>query len=196
MGVMNTLAVLTSFFDHSLQMTTFATLLCVGLIYLVLSASIGAAFGGDSDSPDVDHPDVEGDFHGPAVGIFSPKVIAIFLVGFGAGGGVATNYDAGPLLATAAAIATGMGVGGIGVLLLRVFYKQQASSEIDKNDALGAIGTVTNEVPPGGAGEVTVSVKGQLMTYICRSPNNLVLHRGARVKIHRIEGPDMIVEAI
>jgi hypothetical protein len=76
----------------------------------------GSVFGHDHDhDAHVDHDhDGEGADE-PTVSIFSIKVLATFVMGFGAGGAIAAYYNAGPLAAT--------GVGfGTGVILALLMY--------------------------------------------------------------------------
>lgn len=173
----------------SIQPLTFLTILGAGLVYIVLTAALSQFTGGDDT--DASH-DGDTDSGHDTISIFSPKIIAIFMVGFGAAGVLATHYGANVITATLSGVAGGGGLGGLALLGLRLLYSQQASSEIHISDALNLSGLVTVEIPTVGAGEVGVTVKGQYLTYGATS-RGVSIPRNSRVRVAAVEGNSLIV---
>ena len=85
-----------------------------------------------------------------------------------------------------------LGCGAYGILAL--FYKQQASSVIPTESALGEIASVTSEIPDAGLGEVGVNVRGQYQIYLARSRRGKSIPKGARVKVVENQGGQLVVE--
>src|SRR5437764_2930518 len=135
-------------------MFVFIAIAAAGLILLLG----GSVFGHDHDhDAHVDHDhDGEGADE-PAVSIFSIKVLATFVMGFGAGGAIAANYAAGPLAATGVGFATGVVLALLMYAVLRVIYSQQATSLVATESIKGKTGTVTVAIGNNAIGEVTVT---------------------------------------
>ncbi len=169
------------------QPLTFLTILVAGLVYILFTAALGHVVGGHGH--DVSH---DNDTGHDTISIFSPKIIAIFMVGFGAAGVLATYYGTDVIVATLWGVFGGGGLGGLALVGLRLLYSQQASSEILISDALNLSGLVTVEIPTVGAGEVAVTVKGQYLTYGATS-RGVSIPRNSRVKVVAIEGNSLIV---
>jgi len=174
------------------QFLAFLTILGVGLAYILVTGLLGHIFGGDNDTDG----DVSGDNDSShdTISVFSPKVIALFMVGFGAGGSVATYYDLGVIASTLIGLGSGFALGGIALLGLRLLYGQQASSEISIGDAVGLTGIVTIDIPAVGTGEVGVTVRGQYMTYFAAS-RGISIPRNTSVKIESVAGSYLIVQS-
>ncbi len=183
----------TSLLLESGQFLSFLTVLGVGFIYIVFGWLLSHMLGDHADAHSADGHD--GDHSHETVSIFSPKVLAIFMVGFGAGGSVATSYGVGPVLSAL----TGLGIGGLfgaaGLLFMRFLYGQQASSSIPMAAAIGQVATVTSDIPVGGTGEVSLAVNGQYMTYSARSAASVtqLIPRGSTVVVNAIQGTTLIV---
>jgi membrane protein implicated in regulation of membrane protease activity len=178
-------------FTQSTQLTIFATILAAGFVYLIGSLIVGSF--SDSDGHDADHADgsdaVEGDNSGSAISMFSPRVIAIFLVGFGAGGAIATANEYSALVSTAAAVVCGILIGAGGMLVMRMVYGQQASSNVETADSVGCIGTVTVDIANAECGTIDVSVKGHVLTLSAYAADpTLTFRRGQRVRVSSVSG--------
>jgi membrane-bound ClpP family serine protease len=78
--------------------------------------------------------------------------------------------------------------------IMALFYKQQASSVIPTNSAIGQIASVTSAIPDNGIGEVGVDVLGQYQTYLARSRKGTPIAKGARVKVVENQGGQLVVE--
>jgi hypothetical protein len=185
------------FLLQSTQLTVFGTILAAGFVYLISSFAIGA-IGGSDDGHGGDHADgndtVEGDHTGEVVSVFSPRVIAIFLVGFGAGGAIATANEMSAFISTISAIVSGLGMGTGGLVVMRMIYKQQVSSDVSTSDAIGSHGTVMVDIVPGSFGSVDVSVRGHVLTLTAYASDPAMTYRkGQRVRIISVTSSDAIV---
>jgi membrane protein implicated in regulation of membrane protease activity len=179
----------------STQALAFLTILAAGLVFLLVLWIFGAFAGGDDHGGD-GHDSVEGgaEHNFPTVSIFSPRIIAIFAVGLGAGGSIATIYGATALIALLIGIGSGLSPAALAVVGMRALYRQQASSEVQTTSAVGKIGTVANEIAPNQNGEVSLYVNGQYMTYMCRGKEPKVYPRGASVRVTSVNGSFVVVE--
>src|SRR5260370_7193016 len=106
-------------------MFVFIAIAAAGFILLLAVSVVGQDHDHDSNV-DQEH-DAEGADE-PTVSIFSIKVLATFIMGFGAGGAIAAYYNAGPLAATGVGFGTGVILALLMYAVMRVIYIQQASS--------------------------------------------------------------------
>ncbi len=168
----------------------FLTILGIGFVYIVMTAFFSAIGIGDDADADTHDGDTSSDHD--TISIFSPKIIAIFMVGFGGTGFIATYYGIGLALATLSGLGSGAALGGLALLGLRLLHSQQASSEVRTSDAVGLPATVTLAIPSVGHGEVSVTVKGQYLTYSASS-RGISFPRNSTVRIQAAEGTNLIV---
>jgi membrane protein implicated in regulation of membrane protease activity len=145
-----------------------------------------------------DHTEVShGVDHGhDSPGFFSPRVISIFCLAFGAGGAAASILGWSVLWATYVAFAAGLLLGLTAYSLLNLLYKQQANSLVTNAKLVGCLGQVVTRIPPNGCGEVTFIAAGQSMTQLASSAHHVELSVGKRVKILTVSGSALLVEAI
>src|SRR5690348_869939 len=115
------------------------TLIYLGIAIASFVAVAGTFLFGHDHDLDHDH-----DMHGGGIGdheisIFSPKIIFSFTLGFGAAGAMASSYGVRALFCVLCGIAIGllMSLATYGIMAL--FYKQQASSIIPTDSAIGQI---------------------------------------------------------
>lgn len=181
------------------QLTVFISIGLVGFVYLAVSALFGGLghdtdggheLGGDNDTDGIGHG------HEPTVSIFSTKVIAIFLVGFGGAGAIASHSGLSVGWAVGAGLGSGVVFGFAGWGMLRAMYRQQSNSALDTNNAIGELGQVTINIPEGGVGEVGVSVQGSYSTYSARTEDGRPLSFGRRVKVKSNQGGQLVVEQV
>ena len=155
-------------------MLVFVSIFAVGFAILFLSM----IFGNDGDV-DVD---ADGLDHGPS--IFSVKLIALIMVGFGAGGfGLRATTDAGMFAASMTGVGGSVVVGLVGYLILRAFYRNQASSTIVDRDIVGSIGNLLDGIDGDGRGQVACVLRGREITFLARSKDGQSIKRGTPVTI-------------
>lgn len=175
---------------QSAQMTGFLLPLVAGLAYLCVSWIFGAIFGGDADGSTDSGDGVENE---QTISIFSPRIIAMFFVGFGVGGGIATVFDAPVVIASLCGLAGGAGMGTVMVILMRAFYRNQANSDVSPHEAIGKLASVCLAVD-GRPGEVLVSLRGQHMIYTAISQSNKQYSVGSIAKVVNQNGSTLILE--
>jgi len=181
------------------QSLVFFSIGLLGFLYLGFTAALGG-FGHDMDSGGHDvgggHDVHGGDSHGneTVISIFSPKVISIFLVCFGGIGFAASVSGASTFWSIISGLATGIALSFFALILLRAFYRQQSSSTVDTNQAIGRTGQVTISIPKDGVGEVGVTVAGTYMTYSARTQSGSPASVGQRVTVKTNVGGQLVVE--
>ena len=179
----------------------------VGLVFTLLSAIVGHAFGG--------HAEAGHDFHAghessqghaeagsdatdmPGFAPLSPTTIATFITAFGGLGMMFQQLDAtrspwisAPLAALGAfAIAA-----GVFVLFRAVFQRTQASSEGRVAALIGESATVITPIVPGGVGEIAYVQTGTRYSAPARADDGATHATGAVVRIARIVGTLFYVE--
>src|SRR5215813_6549025 len=116
------------------------------------------------DHGDVSH-DVDGGHAEPTISIFSTKVLATLVMGFGAAGAVAMHYGASYITASLIGVGAGIILGGIMYFILEMFYQQQSSSLVPTSDAVGCSGSVTITIGEGTNGEVGIFMDGQYRNF-------------------------------
>jgi membrane protein implicated in regulation of membrane protease activity len=177
------------------QTTVFISIGLIGFVYLVGSAFFGGLGGGDTEGHDVDSGDAGDLNHGEtAVSIFSFKVMAIFFVGFGGIGAIASHNDMSATTSAFLGLGSGAVFGLVGWSMLRAMYRQQSNSAILTDNAIGKIGQVTINIPSEGVGEVGVTVQGSYSAYSARTENGQPLSAGRKVKIKSNAGGQLVVE--
>src|ERR1043166_4785449 len=107
----------------------------------------------DHDHGDLGH-DVDGGSAEPTISIFSTKVIATLLMGFGAAGAIAMHYGANSVIASLVGVGSGVLLGGLMYFVLELFYRQQCDSLVPTSAAVGRTGIVTVSIGEGTPGEV------------------------------------------
>jgi len=148
-------------------------------------------FGHDIDQ-DVDH---DGGYEvGGTLSFFSLRVLATFLMGFGAAGAIARYYHTSYLVSSLIGIGAGIVLSALMYLVILVFIKQQASSVISTESLVGRVGNVTVPIEKAELGEVGVSVGGEYKVYSAHSRDQSSIQKGCRVKIVRVIGTTLVVE--
>lgn len=166
------------------------TLIYLGIALASFVAVSGTFLFGHDHDMDHDH-DVGGDHE---ISIFSPKIIFSFTLGFGAAGAMASSYGLKALWCVLSGIVVGFLLSLTAYGIIALFYKQQATSVIPTNSAIGKVANVTNEIPDNGVGEVGVDVLGQYQTYLARSRKGAAIPKGSRVKVVENRGGELVVE--
>jgi membrane protein implicated in regulation of membrane protease activity len=165
----------------------FVTIFGVGFFILLMSLIFGHDV--DTDTDVMDH-DVS---HGPSV--LSLRMIALFMVGFGAVGfGMRATTTAGMMASTAAGLGGALVVGVIGYVILRAFYSSQASSTITDDDIIGVTANLVDAISEGGNGQVSCVLRGREMTFLARSKDGQPIPRGKPVRVVGKTGHIVTVE--
>jgi hypothetical protein len=164
--------------------SVFLAIAAVGFLFLVIALIFGEIF----DFFDHDH-DV--DIGGP--GIFSTRVIAVFITAFGGFGAIATRSGAAPLAASLVGLASGMVFGGAILVFARFLYGQQASSEVRTTDLVGQNARVIIAIPPNGVGQVRCRVGEELVDKVAQSRDGAGIAEHASVRIETVLGETVIV---
>ncbi len=174
-------------------MVVFLILAFVGVVVLLMSA----VFGGDHDLS------AEHEFHfehgyeaaagadhemGSGPSPFSLRIISLFVTAFGAVGAIARYNGASYVLSSISGLGGGFVIGGIGFQIMKLFYKQQATSTVCTDDLINSTGQVKIAIPKAGVGQICVEVKSQLRYFPARSNDGNEIEEGATVKIASCPG--------
>lgn len=170
---------------------------------------VGDGHGGDGHAGDGGgHYGVDGGGHGHAAAsggggaafhfpFFSPLAVATLFTAIGGWGLIARHVagleDAASMLVaipTAFATAYGVTYGA-----WRLASSSRGSSVLTTARFVGASGEVITPIPEGGLGEVAAMVEGHRFTSSARERSGRPLARGTQVKILRLTGSTLLVEA-
>lgn len=187
----------------------FETLSAMDRIFL-LSAILGGTLfvlwlvmqlvgGGDGDAHAEFEPDLE--VSGEAdisFKVLSFQVIASFLTMFGLVG-LAVNREsqAGPFVATLAAVAAGSATVELVRRIFGWFTRLQSSGTMRLESTIGEEGTVYLRLKPGGVGKVQMNVSGHLKVFDAQADTENVVETGQRVRVLRVvSGNILVVEKV
>lgn len=150
-------------------------------------------FGHDNDiDHDVDHD--AGYEVGGTLSFFSVRVLATFVMGFGAAGAIARYYHASYPVSSLVGIGAGIVLSALMYLVILLFVRQQASSVISAQSLIGRVGNVTVPIDKAELGEVGMSVGGEYKVYSARSRDQNSIQKGRRVKVVEVVGTTLVVE--
>jgi len=117
-------------------------------------------------------------------GLFSMRVISLFVLGFS---GVSTVahfvWRLTPAYSSLCGLGGGAVLGGLAYWLVYLFGKQQASSLVSPEDYVNLPARVTVAIPEKGTGEVSVTVKGELRSLLAVSADGNALAEGRAVTV-------------
>jgi len=173
-------------------MVIFASIFGVGFAILLISLIFGSDGDVDVDA-DVDmHSDIG---HGPSV--FSFKMIAMLMVGFGATGfGFRATTDYTMFQASMAGVVGALILTALGYFIMRAFYTSQASSTISNDDIIGQEASLIDMIDNGHNGQVLCVIREREYTFLARSSDGQTIAKGAIVKIVGKIGNIVTVEKI
>lgn len=89
-----------------------------------------------------------------------------------------------------------MGGGYLGLMLMRFFWSQQATSSVNSTDMVGQVALVKTAIPEAGVGQVSVVVKNQRFYPVARSTSGEGIEEGAAVRIVEYYGDSVTVERL
>jgi membrane protein implicated in regulation of membrane protease activity len=159
-----------------------------GFVFLLLSLLFGEIF---EHFGDIDH-DVD---HG-APTFFSPRVVSVFIAGFGAAGAIASVYGASTMVASGIGFASGIMLASVILMFAKFLYGQQASTSMAPTDVLGQTARVVVGIPSGGVGQVRCKVGEELVDRIARSKDGSAIAENTTVKIEEVLGEIVIVRKV
>jgi len=146
------------------------------------------------DLPDLGAIELEHEVEGPSP--FSLRTLAMFAVGFGAGGLMGKGLGMSDPVSLIPA--SGMAFAGAATmwLCLRFLFGAQGSSSIRATDYLGLVGRVIIAIPEGKPGQVALVVKGQRMNVSARSEDGLPIRAHTEVEVLGQEGGSVVVREL
>ena len=164
--------------------SVFLAIAAVGFLFLIIALIFGEIF-------DFFDHDADVDVGGP--GIFSSRVIAVFITAFGGFGAIATRYGADPFMASLVGLASGLVFGGVILMFARFLYNQQATSEVRTMDLVGQTGRVIVAIPAGGVGQIRCRIGEELVDKIAQSRDGAAIAEHATVRIDTVLGETVVV---
>ena len=185
----------------------FVYLVClsVGLLFTIISATIGHLFGGHDAGGHAEvgtggHADAGYDHTGmPGISFFSPTIIASFVTAFGAFGIIFSRLEwtkepfvSAPLSAVSAVAAAF----GVFWMFNTIFEKTQSSSESQVASLTGQQAMIITPIPENGVGEIAYVQAGTRYTAPARSENGAAVGSGKSVKITRTVGSQFFVQPL
>jgi membrane protein implicated in regulation of membrane protease activity len=153
-----------------------------------------AVDAGGVELPEIGEVGLEHEVEGPSP--LSLRVLAMFAVGFGAGGligkglGVSDALSLVPASGVAALTAATMWV------FLRFLYGEQRSTSIQTTDYVGLVGRVVIPIPEGRLGQVALVVKGQRVNAPARSEDGSPIPAQVEVEVLGMEGAMIVVKRL
>ena len=184
-------------------MTLLVYIIClgVGLVFTLLSAFFGHAFGGHHDGHvggSGGHVEAGADSSDmPGVSILSPTIIASFITAFGGFGIILSQFNAtkAPIISAPLAVLGGFLIAGCVLWLLRqLFSHTQSSSESKVAGLAGTTATIISPIPVNGVGEIAYVQLGSRYTAPARlEKSDTALGNGKLVRITRVVGTQFYV---
>jgi membrane protein implicated in regulation of membrane protease activity len=173
----------------NIQLTAFTVFLgigAIGFLFLVISVLFGELF--DHLGAGVDHFD-----HG-GPGMFSGRVMAVFITAFGGFGAAATHAGMAVFAATGIGFTGGVIFGGAIYAFARFLYGQQASSEVRSSDLVGQTARVVVTIPAGGIGQIRCRIGEELIDKVARSRDGELVTENTPVTVEEVLGETVIVK--
>lgn len=169
-------------------MILFLTVAFVGFLLVAMSV----LFGGDGD---FEIGEMAGDIdHGGSPGVLNLKVIAMALCGWGVAGGIAHALGAERMMASIIGIGGAVVLGGVGLVIMKLFYGSQAPFSIGDADYVGIIGRTLYDIPKDGLGQIICNIKGTSLTLMAKVEKGQKLSKDTIVEIISKQGGMVIVK--
>lgn len=144
-------------------------------------AGIDSADGGDNDD---------------GSSFFSYRTIVTFMTAFGAAGALAKYFGLSIVWSSLIGAITGIAFGLFAWWLMRLAFRQQASSLVTSADILEKIAIVNIQITGGNLGEISVEAKGQRKCYQAKSVSGNTITENTAVKIVADTGVFVLVEPV
>ena len=159
----------------------------------VLGGAEAADVGG-IELPEVGEIGLEHEVEGPSP--FSLRVVAMFAVGFGAGGLIGKGLGVSDALSLVPASGVAALTAAVMWVFLRFLYGEQGSTSIQAADYVGLVGRVIIALPQDRPGQVALVVKGQRINAPARSEDGSPIRAQAAVEVLGAEGGTVVVKEI
>ncbi len=176
--------------------------LVVGLVFTLVSVTVGHFFGGHGDhvGGSGGHAEAGADSSDmPGISIFSPTIIASFITAFGGFGMIFSEFTPTKqvIISAPLSLVCALGIAGVLFLFLRsVFNHTQSSSESHIARLAGTEASVASPIPENGVGEIAYVVGGTRYTAPARMEDGTAVANGKLVRITRVVGTQFYVTAI
>jgi hypothetical protein len=187
-------------------MIIYAACLTLGLVFTIVSATLGHFFGGgghDVHGADVGtggHAEAGYDHSGvPGISFFSPTVLACFVTAFGACGLILNHIPATRSIWISAPISAvaGLAMAGVSFTFFNWMFRQtESSSEASVASLVGREASIITPIPSNGVGEIAYVQGGSRYTAPARTENGAAVGAGKAVRITRIVGTQYYVESL
>jgi membrane protein implicated in regulation of membrane protease activity len=168
------------------SLSIFLIIGALGLAFLVLSFFFGEFFEAFDIGAEMDASDDDG-------GVFSLKVMSVFVTAFGGVSALAVYQGFSVLLSIAFGVTGGFVMAGLVYYFGRLLYSQQSSSHIDTADLVGCKAEVIVGIPEGGSGQVRCLLGESMIEKIARSRDGSPIPQHAAVLIEEVFGESVIV---
>ena len=167
--------------------SVFLAIAAVGFVFLLVALIFGELF-------DFFDHDVGVDVGGP--GIFSSRVVAVFITAFGGFGAIGIRYGMPPLAASMLGLASGVVFGGAILVFARFLFHQQASSEVRTADLVGQSCRVIVAIPSNGVGQIRCRIGEELVDKIAQARDGIAIAEHASVQVESVIGETVVVRKI
>jgi membrane protein implicated in regulation of membrane protease activity len=176
--------------------------LVVGLVFTLVSVTVGHFFGGHGDhvggsgghaEAGADNSDM------PGISIFSPTIIASFITAFGAFGLIFTEFEPTKKVIVSAPLSVFCALvvaGAMYMALGSIFRHTQSSSESHVAQLAGTTASVVSPIPENGVGEIAYVVSDTRYTAPARSETGAAIANGKLVTITHVVGTQFYVKSV
>ena len=175
-------------------MLVFVAIAIVGFIFVAGAVIFGHGDVDHSVDHAIDHG--AGDGADGTISIFSTRVIATFIMGFGVAGAIARINDLSYTLSSLIGAGSGIVLAALMYAILFVLVKEQATSIISTQDIVGATGQVTVPIEGGHVGEVGISFRGLYKAYSAVAEGRADIPRERTVKVTGLSGQNLVVKEV
>jgi membrane protein implicated in regulation of membrane protease activity len=178
---------------HAIEGVSDSAAEALGHLGDVLEGTLG---GAEAAGTDIGEIGLEHEIEGVGPSPFSLRTVAMFAVGFGAGGLIGEGLGLPDSLTLIPASGVGLATAAMMWLFLRFLYAEQRSTSIQAPDYIGLIGRVTITIPEGRPGQVALVVRGQRMNVPARSEDGSRIPAQTQVEVLSMEGGMVIVKEL
>jgi membrane protein implicated in regulation of membrane protease activity len=181
---------------HALEGVSDSVAEAIGNLGDVLEGVLGGADAADVDVGHIELPEIglEHEVEGPSP--FSLRTVAMFAVGFGAGGLIGKGLGLTDALSLAPASGVALITASVMWLFLRFLYGEQGSTSIQATDYMGLVGRVIIAIPQERPGQVALIVKGQRMNVPARSEDGTPIPAHTEIEVLGMEGGMVVVKRL